>query len=310
MRILVTGGCGFIGSHIVDELIDLNYEVLVIDNLITGSLNNLNPKAKFVQMDVLDENMSQIFIQFKPEVVIHHAAQIDVQHSLKNPKFDATSNILGAISVLECCRDAGVRKIVYASSAAIYGNPNYYPIDEEHAKEPLSFYGISKLTPEHYIKVFSELYNIKYTILRYSNAYGYRQDPKGEGGVISIFMNRILNGENPHIFGDGEQVRDFIYVKDIANANLSVLEKGDNEIFNVSSSIPITINKLYEIMSNATETSLAPIYKEQRNGDIRKSYLDNSKIALHLNWEPKYSLERGLKETLAMQKELDFNLKG
>ncbi|NOU66240.1 NAD-dependent epimerase/dehydratase family protein [Paenibacillus sp. LMG 31461] len=304
MRVVVTGGCGFIGSHIVERLIKEKHEVLVIDNLSTGKIENINlNEVIFHQIDILDQNLNDIFHQFKPRIVYHLAAQIDIQKSMKDPKFDADSNIKGTISLLECCRNVGVRKIIYASSAAIYGNPLYLPIDEKHSKIPLSFYGLSKFTPESYIKLFSELHDLKYTILRYANVYGERQDYKGEGGVVSIFLNKILKNEAPYINGDGEQSRDFIYVKDIAEANLAVMDAGDNEIYNISTNIPTKINTLYQnIILSCARTHIMPIYKESRKGDILDSYLDNQKIKTHLGWEPKYTLIDGIKETLRNQR--------
>ena len=192
MKIVVTGGAGFIGSNVVDELISNNHEVCVVDNLSTGKIDNLNDKARFYKYDITNADALKLIFKIgRPEVVYHFAAQIDVNTSLKKPAFDANVNIEGTINVLECCRKYEVKKIIYPSSAAVYGNPEYLPVDEKHPIEPISFYGISKHTPEHYIKTFCSLYGIKYTIFRYSNVYGIRQDPKGEGGVVSIFINLI-----------------------------------------------------------------------------------------------------------------------
>ena len=249
MRILVSGGAGFIGSHIVDRLIELKHHVCIVDNLFTGKEDNINNEATFYKCDITEmEKLKIIFKVEKPEVVIHHAAQIDIQTSLKNPALDAKINIIGTINILECCREFGVRKIIYPSSAAVYGKPKYLPVKENHEVNPISFYGISKHTPEHYIKAYSQLYGIKYIIFRYANVYGERQDPKGEGGVVSIFVDKLLNNETPFIFGNGEQTRDFIYVKDIAEANILALYKGDNEIMNISSNKATTVNELFMLM--------------------------------------------------------------
>lgn len=298
MKIMVTGGCGFIGSHIVDALIGNGDEVCVVDNLSTGNMENLNPKATFFEIDITSLQLKDAFISFKPEVVYHEAAQIDIQKSIKEPKFDTAVNILGSVNILECCRDYGVKKIIYASSAAVYGDPVYMPVDEKHQVNPMSFYGISKHTPEHYIKVFSDLYGFKYTILRYANAYGIRQDPKGEGGVVSIFLDKLLRGQHPTIFGNGEQTRDFVYVADIVSANLKALTKGDNEIINVSTNTPVTVNKLYEYMNRLSGSSIDAKYGPERKGDILHSYLNNIKAAELLEWKPKYDLEAGLKKTV------------
>lgn len=298
MKVLVTGGAGFIGSHVVDLLIENGYEVVIVDNLSTGKEEFINEKAIFYKKDITDDDLYEIFEKEKPDYVIHQAAQIDVQKSIDNPVFDAKVNVLGTVNLLECCRKSGVKKTVYASSAAVYGNPEYLPIDEGHRINPISYYGISKHTPEHYFEVYRQLYDLKYTILRYANVYGIRQDPKGEGGVISIFIDKMLKGEMPVIFGDGNQTRDFVYVKDVAKANLLALEKGDNEIVNISTNKPTSINELVDLMNKIMNTSLEPVYKEPRKGDIVHSYLDNKKALDVLGWKPEYSLEEGLKETI------------
>lgn len=263
-----------------------------------GSLNLSIKKQSFNNIDITDKGLENVFEKEKPDFVIHHAAQIDIQKSIKDPVFDAKINILGTINLLECCRKYDVKKVIYASSAAVYGNPEYLGVDEKHRVYPISYYGISKHTPEHYFEVYHELYGLKYTVLRYANVYGIRQDPKGEGGVISIFIDKMLNGERPVIFGDGEQTRDFIYVKDVAKANLLALKKGDNEIINISTNKAITINELVDIMNEIMGTYLKPIYANSRKGDIVHSYLDNKKALSILEWKPEYRLEQGLKETI------------
>ncbi|AEM78227.1 SDR family oxidoreductase [Thermoanaerobacter wiegelii] len=298
MKVLVAGGAGFIGSHIGDLLIENGYEIVIVDNLSTGKEKFINKKAIFYKKDITDDDLYEIFRKEKPDYVIHQAAQIDVQKSIDNSVFDAKVNVLGTVNILECCRKSGVKKIIYASSAAVYGNPEYLPIDEGHKINPISSYGISKHTAEHYFEVYSQLYDLKYTILRYANVYGIRQDPKGEGGVISIFTDKMLKGERPVIFGDGNQTRDFVYVKDVAKANLLALERGDNEVVNVSTNKPTSINELVDMMNKIMNTSLEPIYTEPRKGDIMHSYLDNKKALDVLGWKPEYSLEDGLRETI------------
>ncbi|WP_019915137.1 NAD-dependent epimerase/dehydratase family protein [Paenibacillus sp. HW567] len=297
MKILVTGGCGFIGSHIVDELISNGHEVMVIDNLSTGLITNLNKSAYFCEVDFMTSEAERLIIEFQPEIVFHHAAQVSVQKSMFNPIDDATTNILGTIKLLEYCSNAGVKKIIYASSAAAYGNPNYLPIDEEHPIRPVSYYGISKHTPEQYIKTFCSTKELSFTILRYANVYGKRQDSTGEGGVIAIFLDRLLNKEVPIFFGDGEQTRDFIYVKDIVNANLFVINNGDNEVFNVSTGSGVSLNNLYDLMNKGLNTNISPKYERPRKGDILHSYLDNGKLR-ELGWSPQYSIESGLNDIL------------
>lgn len=297
-RVLVTGGAGFIGSNLVDRLVLEGYKVSIIDNLSTGSINNINKNAKLYNIDIRDSGISRVFELEKPEYVFHHAAQIDVQKSLKDPVLDGAVNITGAVNVLENCRMYGVKKIVYASSAAVYGVPEYLPIDENHSVDPISYYGISKHTPEHYIKAYSGLYGLKYTIFRYANVYGIRQDPRGEGGVISIFLDMLLKGKTPIIFGDGEQTRDFIYVDDIVEANIKALDRGDNEIFNIGTNSTVTVNELYGLMKEILNIDYYANYGEQRSGDIRFSCLDNSKAVKHLGWEPGYSTKEGLRKTI------------
>lgn len=298
MKVLVTGGAGFIGSNVVDLFISEGNDVIVVDNLSQGKIENVNNGARFYKCDILEmDKLEVIFTTEQPEVVIHNAAQIDVQASLKKPSMDAEINIKGTINILECCRKFEVRKIIYPSSAAVYGDPKYLPVDEEHEVNPISFYGISKHTPEHYIKTYAELYNIKYTIFRYANVYGIRQDPKGEGGVISIFIDKFLSNKVPIIFGDGEQTRDFIYVKDIARANLAALNNGDNSICNISTQTQISVNQLVKTMKDVFESDLEAIHEEERCGDIKDSSLKNDKAENLLQWAPKYSLENGLRET-------------
>lgn len=305
MRILVTGGAGFIASHIVDRLIDLNHHVCVVDNLFTGKEDNINDRAIFYKCDITEmEKLKMIFKVEKPEIVIHHAAQIDIQTSLKKPVFDAETNIIGTINILECCREFGVKKIIYPSSAAVYGHPKYLPVEESHGVNPISFYGISKHTPEHYIKIYAQLYGLKYTIFRYANVYGERQDSKGEGGVVSIFVDRLLNNLPPFIFGNGEQTRDFIYVKDIAEANILALYKGDNEIMNISSNKATTVNELFMVMRDIAGSNVEAIYKDERKGDIEHSYLNNRIARITLGWKVRFKLEDGVRETVQYYKKV------
>lgn len=298
MTVLVTGGAGFIASHITDILVESGYETIVVDNLSTGNRSNVNRRCIFYEEDITSPNLKRIFETHQPEYVIHHAAQIDVQKSLNDPVYDAKTNIEGSINLLECCRKYSVRKIIYASSAAVYGEPKYLGIDELHPVNPLSFYGISKHTPEHYIGVYHELYGLEYTILRYANVYGIRQDPKGEGGVVSIFLDKLLKNETPLIYGDGKQTRDFIYVKDIAKANLCAIENGRNEILNIGTGKPTSVIELFECMANLLRSPVKPVYGEKRKGDILHSYFNVDKANRILNWKASWSFDKGLKETV------------
>ena len=295
MKVMVTGGCGFIGSHIVDLLVDAGHTVAVVDNLSTGNLNNLNKNAKLYEADIRSDAFREAVREFAHEVIYHEAAQIDIQKSIRESSYDAEVNVVGTVKVLEAVRDFGVKKIIYASSAAVYGNPEYLPVDENHPKAPMSFYGISKFTPEFYIRTFSALYGFTFTILRYANVFGVRQDPKGEGGVVSIFTDKLLRGETPVIFGDGEQTRDFVYVGDIAGANLAALNAGDGEVINVSTCKSTTVNELVRLM---TDGKVNPEYRDARAGDILHSYLDNIKLKTILGYEPRYSLKEGLDLTM------------
>lgn len=304
MNVLVTGGAGFIGSHIVDKLINEGLDVVVIDNLSTGKLENLNEKAKFYNLDITSKQLATVFEKEKIDVVIHQAAQTDVQKSLQDPISDSKVNINGTINLLKCCRKYNVRKIIYASSAAVYGKPEYLPIDEKHPIQPMSFYGISKFTPENYFRIYKELYGLNYTILRYSNIYGPRQDSKGEGGVIAIFIDKLLNEQTPIIFGDGEQTRDFLYVEDVAEANFRAIFKGDGEILNISTNTRISINQLYTELTSILHLDLKPHYREARLGDILHSSLNNQKAIQILNWQPKYTFSEGLLKTVSYYKSM------
>lgn len=298
VKVLVTGGAGFIGSHIVDKLIEDEHKVVVIDNLSTGNIENVNKKAVFYNIDIRDKYTYKVFEAEKPQYVIHQAAQRSVQKSTKDSILDGDVNILGTINILENCKMFCVEKIIYASSAAVYGMPEYLPVDEKHKINPISHYGISKHTPEHYIKVYSQLHNIKYTILRYANVYGIRQESKGEGGVISIFLDKILKGEELTIFGDGEQTRDYVYVEDVAEANVKALKFAENEIVNISTNTKTTINQIFSIMKEISKTQCDSIYSNERKGDIRDSFLNNTKAKEVLNWRPTYKIKEGLLKTI------------
>ena len=297
MKILVTGGAGFIGSHLVDEALEEGYDVVTIDNLNNGKLENLNKDAKFYKVDIVDiDNLSLVFEKEKPDYVIHLAAQISLRESLKNPIYDAEQNILGSINILECCRKFNVKKVVYASSAAVYGFPKYLPVDEKHPINPFSPYGVSKHTVEHYLQYYHENFEIDYIILRYSNVYGERQDPLGEAGVIAIFIDKLKKGERPIIFGDGEQTRDFIYAKDVVEANLLALEKEtENKVFNISTNTETSVNELFKKIKEIMNSNINPTY-EKPIKEVRNIRLDNSLAEKELNWKPKVELNEGLKK--------------
>ena len=295
MKVLVTGGAGFIGSSIVDMLIDKNYEVCIIDNMSHGKKENINNKATFYNMDIRDSKIINIFLKEKPDYVIHEAAQISINNSIKEPLEDAEINILGTINILEACKSVGVKKIIYPASAAIFGEPKYLPIDEKHPLDMISPYGVSKHTVEHYLSVYKELYGIEYVCLRYSNVYGPRQDSSGEGGVVAIFCDKIMKNETPIIYGDGEQIRDFVYVNDVARVNVLSLELDKSGIYNVCTNTKTSINKLFKCMKNNFAVDIKSVCVEERTGDIRDSYMSYKKIYDEFGWKPEFNLEDGIR---------------
>lgn len=301
MRVLVTGGAGFIGSHVVERLIEHGCDVAVLDNLSTGREENLPRGTRLYRADVTSWEIGEIFERERPECVIHQAAQIDVRKSVADPVFDAKVNILGSINLLEQCRRTGVRKVIYASSAAVYGDPQTVPVSEEHPILALSGYGVSKHTVEHYLEVYRELYGLDYTVLRYANVYGPRQDPLGEGGVVAIFTHRIARRLPVTIYGDGEQTRDYVYVGDVAEANLLALTRGGAQILNVSTGIEVSVNQLVSTLQELAGREVEVHYASERPGEIRRSALDNSRACRALEWAPRVSLRKGLQEVLAYE---------
>jgi UDP-glucose 4-epimerase len=297
VKVLVTGGAGFIGMNLCKAYLSKGYEVVVADNLSTGKEEHILDGVKFYKTDITESAFLEIVEKESPDIINHHAAQIDVQTSIHEPMLDAKINILGTINVLEACRRVNAR-LVYASSAAVYGTPDYLGVDEIHPVDPISSYGISKHTPEHYIKIYHDLYDVSYTILRYANVYGIGQDPKGEGGVISIFVDRVVRGEGFTIFGDGEQTRDYINVDDIVKANMLATEKPINTIVNVSTGIATSLNEVIEIFKEITSKEIDCEYKEERAGDIKHSYLLNSKAENELGFTFDIQLKEGLASTL------------
>jgi UDP-glucose 4-epimerase len=304
MKVVVTGGAGFIGSNIADLLIQKEYEVVIIDNLSHGKKENINAKAKFYQCDIKDSKIIDIFQKEKPQVLIHEAAQISVPNSINDPINDASINIIGTLNLLEACRKTGVKRVIYPASAAIFGEPEYLPIDEKHPLNMLSGYGVTKHTVEHYLRVYKSLYDINYVVLRYANVYGPRQDSSGEGGVVAIFSEKLINNETPYIYGDGEQIRDFVYVKDVAKANLMAMTSGDNEIFNVCTNYKVSVNDLLRVINSALGREIKAVYTDERPGDIRNSYMNYDKIKNALGWIPDYDFEAGIRETIEYYKSL------
>ena len=298
MKILVTGGAGFIGSHVVNGLLEARHEVVVVDNLTTGHPHNLHPDAAFYEMNILDSQLADVFDQEKPDIVNHHAAQIDVRKAVADPLFDAQQNIIGSIHLIEHCREHGVQKIVYASTGgAIYGEPVYLPADEEHPIRPLSPYGISKHTVEHYLDLASLNFGLNYTVLRYANVYGPRQDPHGEAGVVAIFSESLFRGDQPTIFGDGSSTRDYVFVEDVVEANLLAMEGGTGQIYNVGTGSETDLNELVIKLKTAIGAEIDTIYAPPRLGEVDKIALANDKIKRDLGWAPAHSLEEGFVKT-------------
>ena len=295
-KVLVTGGAGFIGSFIVDYLIDKGFEVIVIDNLSSGNRDNLNEKAKFYEADIRDKNTLDIFEKEKPDCVYHLAAQINVRDSIKDPLKDSKINILGTLNILDSCIKYNVKKFIFSSTGgAIYGDNCNIPTSEKEKEEPLSPYGISKLTIEKYLKFYKNVHGLDYVSLRYSNVYGPRQNSKGEAGVVSIFINKILSGENPAINGSGKQTRDYVYVKDIAKANVLALSLSG--IYNVGTSKETSVNELFSKIMGKMDVSNEVIHSPEVKGEQMRSCLDSRKLTGE-GWKIDYDLDKGLKETI------------
>lgn len=300
MRVLVTGGAGFIGSHVVEALLREGHEVCVVDNLSTGRRDNVPAGARFVQLDLVDPEVAHLVAEFRPDLVSHHAAHADVRESVSDPVADARVNVLGTVAIIHAAAQAGVQKFVFVSSGgAIYGEPEVIPCSEAHPARPISPYAASKLAGEMYLEMFSRIYGLGYTVLRYPNIYGPRQHAfTEEGQVVAIFTRLMLQGKQPTIFGDGEQARDFLYVGDVAAANLLALERGHGQTLNLGTGRLITVNDLYRRLQTLTGFTEPARYAPARPGEVYRIALDAGLAADELGWSPRVDLDQGLRATV------------
>lgn len=305
MRVLVTGGAGFIGSHLVDRFVEENHEVSVVDDLSTGKRKRVNPKARFYKADILSTKLERVFKKERPEIISHHAAQINVRRSVKDPLFDAQVNILGLLNVLQLSVKYGVRRVLFASSGgAVYGEQQTFPATEEHAAHPLNPYGVSKLAGEHFLYYFRQSSGLATACLRYSNVYGPRQDPFGEAGVVAVFTQKLLRGEPPLINGTGRQTRDFIFVEDVVDANMAVLHGGQEGVFNVGTGRETSVNELCALLKQVVGAEVREQHGPEVSGEVARSCLDASRLRKATDWAPKVTLEEGLQRTAGYFKTL------
>ena len=299
MKILVTGGAGFIASQIADAFIKEGHQVVILDDLSTGFEKNINPKAKFIKANICDKNLVKLFESEKFDVVNHHAAQMDVRRSVKDPEFDATTNILGTINLLQNCVEYGVKKFMFASTGgAVYGEQDYFPADEKHNQQPKSPYGISKLAVEKYLHFYNSEYNLNYTILRYANIYGPRQNPFGEAGVVAIFSTKLLKDEQPVINGHGKQTRDYVFVGDVVKANLLGLNDAASDVYNIGTGIETDVNQLFHYINNITKAGKEEKHGPAAAGEQLRSVITSDKLFNKFGWRPTTKLEDGLKVTV------------
>ncbi|MDP2924808.1 MAG: GDP-mannose 4,6-dehydratase [Nanoarchaeota archaeon] len=298
MKILITGGAGFIGSHLADSLVNRNNEVVIIDNLSTGKLGNINQKAKLFNEDLVNhEKIKEIFEKEKPEIVYHLAANINLRKSVEDPLHDAKMNILNTLNLLEIGLKYNIKHFIFSSTGgAIYGDAKEIPTTEEYKEYPISPYGCAKLAIEKYLNFYNKIHGLKFTSLRYSNVYGPRQNPDGEAGVISIFLDNMFSGKNPIIYG-GIQTRDYVYVKDVVNANILVLEDGKSEIYNLGTEKETDVIEIFSKLNKYFKNRFEPKYEEIRKGEQKRSCLSYKKIKNSLNWKPQIAIDEGLDRT-------------
>ena len=300
MKILVSGGAGFIGSHVADALLKKGHEVHIIDNLTGGFKHNVPKEATFYEMDIRDEHVEKIWADENFSVLYHLAAQMDVRKSVADPKFDADVNVKGFLNLMEAGRKNGLKKTIFSSTGgAIYGEPVYAPQDEDHPLKPLSPYGITKRVSELYLYFYEQTHGIDWISLRYGNVYGPRQSPHGEAGVIAIFTERMLQNEQAFINGDGKQTRDYVFVQDVVQANLKALDHKENDIFNVGTGTETDVETLFQEIQRLTETTVDQKHADAKPGEQQRSVLSTKKIEQELGWQQKYTIKEGLHETVS-----------
>ncbi len=299
MKILVTGGAGFIGSHVADALLKTGHEVHIVDDLSAGKERNVNPAAQFYRLDIRSEDAADLVREHRYDVLVHHAAQMDVRRSVADPSFDADVNLRGFLNLMEAGRTAGLQKVIFASTGgAIYGEPEYVPQDERHPLRPVSPYGITKLATEKYLHFYEVEYGIPHVALRYGNVYGPRQNPHGEAGVIAIFIERLMTARQPVIYGDGEQTRDYVYVADVVRANLAALEYDKSGIFNVGTSVETNVNHLFQTLRDEIAPEIPEKHESSRPGEQQRSVLDFALAHRELGWSPEVTVDDGLLRTV------------
>jgi UDP-glucose 4-epimerase len=298
--VIVTGGAGFIGSHVVDAYVEAGLDVSVVDNLTTGSRSNINPAARLYEVDIRDAAaLERVFAEVRPELVSHQAAQASVKLSMEDPPRDALINVIGSLNVLEACRKTGVRKLIYAATGgAAVGEPVYLPVDEDHPVNPLSPYGANKHAVEHYCVLYQQSFGLETTILRYSNIYGPRQDPRGEAGVIAIFAGMMLAGGQPVVYGSGEQERDYVYVGDVARANVLALTNGSGRMYNIGTGVSTSVNGLFDRLAELIGYGEPRKHEPALPGEVFRIYLTNDRARNELGWTPAVDIDEGLRLTV------------
>jgi UDP-glucose 4-epimerase len=308
MKIVVTGGAGFIASHIVDAYLENGHEVHVFDDFSTGRKLNLNSDAVVHELNVADREAANLILKLKPDVLNHHAAQMDVRHSVENPLFDAGVNILGFLNLLEACKNANTQRVIFASSGgAIYGDKEPIPATEEHAKEPMSPYGVSKMTGELYLAYYYMAFGMRYVALRYANVYGPRQSSKGEAGVVAIFISQLLAQKSPTINGDGKQTRDYVFVGDVVRANVAALGTSHVGGINIGTGRETDVTTICRLLQRGTSSKVEAIHGPVKPGEQMRSCLETTLAGRVLDWKPKVSIEEGLKRTIAYYRENEFS---